>query len=217
MMAEKRDWLGDCNDQGVPLEDFRLQFCERCLQPECTRSQHGKSQFDARVADWESRLFLDVPRMDKSDPRYEDLQAKRFLGIDTSRVPEVQSWVDPRDLQQPTPKKPEPVPEPALVPEPPPEYEMPETKQVEAQAVADIEEQGPAEPEPVPLPAVETPQRAALNTPNQPGQMLGGKKVDEKPVAPVSDPWVPKESTPTPDDLKVVPPGAKIRLGGSGV
>ena len=218
IMAEKRDWLGTCNDKGVPLEDFQLQFCARCLQPECTRSQHGRSQFDARVADWEDRLFKHVPRMDEADPRFQQIQAKRFLGIDTSGPARVQSWVDPLKLEEPAPK-PELPPEPAMV-ETQPEYEVPEAKQVEARVMADLEEQEPVPPEPAKVPEapVRRPVSPPMNTPNQPRQMVGGKKVDEQPTVPVSDPWKAPTPAKAPDGTKVVPPGAKIRLGnGSGV
>ena len=214
-MAEKRDWLGTCNDKGVSLEDFQLQFCARCLQPECTRSQHGRSQFDARVADWEDRLFKQVPRMDEADPRFQQIQAKRFLGIDMSGPARVQSWVDPLKLEDPPAPLP---PEPAMVEPPPREYEVPEAKQVEARAVADLEEQGPAPVEVRETPAPRRPISPPMNTPNQPRQMVGGKKVDEQPTVSVSDPWKAPTPAKAPDGTKVVKPGAKIRLGnGSGV
>ena len=195
MTVEKRDQYKECNTLGeVSVEDFRLQFCARCIQPECTRSQHGKSKFDQRVTTWESRLFIDVPRMSLSDPRFSDFQAKRFHQIDTGRVPEIQGWTDPRDLEEPS------APEPDT-------YEVSETKQVEVQAIADIEEFGVAAPasEPQAVP------QASKSTSNRRGQMLKGKKVDAKPTQPVFDPWVGKK----PPEGKVVQPGAKIRLGKS--
>lgn len=99
-MTVRLDQYKECNDQKIPLKDFQLQFCSRCVQPECTRSQYGKSRFDQRVTTWESRLFLDVPRMDSSDPRLQVIQAKNFHEINMGRVPEVQGWVDPRDLDK---------------------------------------------------------------------------------------------------------------------
>lgn len=96
---EKRDWLSECNDHKIPLEDFHRQFCSRCVTPDCTRSQVGQSKFDSRVVSWEDRLFLQVPQMSPSDPRYEQIRGKKFLNIDTGRVPEIQSWVDPRTLK----------------------------------------------------------------------------------------------------------------------
>lgn len=187
MTVKKRDQYKECNDQPeVLLKDFELQFCSRCVRPDCTRSQHGRSKFDQRVTTWESRLFIDVPRMSPEDPRFVDFQAKRFREIDTTAVPNiqgrVQDWVDPRDLDA--------------------EYEIPETKKIESAIVSDEDEQGPAKaPEPVP------------STPDRRGKMLGGKKVDEKLTRPVLDPWEPKKQTPT--EGKIVKPGAKIRLGGS--
>ena len=162
----KRDQYKECSDQNIPVEDFRLQFCSRCVQPECTRSQHGKSKFDQRVTTWESRLFVDVPRMALTDPRFQSFQAKKFSEIDTGRVPEVQGWVDPRDLEPETPMEAvEPVSEP----------QEPEPDKVEKAA--------PSSQEP-----------AMGQTPNRRGQMLGGKKTPAKKPSEKSDPWAPKKT-----------------------
>lgn len=215
-MVEKRDWLGECNDQHVALDDFQRAFCDRCLQVECTRSQHGKSQFEARVADWEDRLFNQIPRMDPADPRYALLSAKKFITLDTGAVPEVRGWIDPLNLEEP-PEAPPPTPEPRT-------YEMSPTTLAKAQAIVDLDEKGPVvaqeeptAPEPprnIPEPPKTVPLVSMLNTPVVRGQMVG-KKADGPAVAPVSDPWEPKKATT--DGLKIVPKGAKIRLGGSGV
>ncbi len=93
-----QDLLRECNDQSIPLEDFSRQFCARCLQPECTRSQHGTSAFEKRVTTWKDRLFDNIPRMPQEDPRYDRIHSKKFLVVDTSATPELQGWVDPRDL-----------------------------------------------------------------------------------------------------------------------
>lgn len=98
-----RDSLKECNNQGVPLQDFTLQFCSRCMQPECIRSQFGKSLFEKRVTSWESRLFLEVPRMADEDPRYSSIAAKNFLQIDTSKPYEVRGWVDPLEEKSEAP------------------------------------------------------------------------------------------------------------------
>ncbi len=96
-MPDKVDHLSTCNDQNVPFQDFELQFCQRCIQPECTRSQYGKSRFDQRALNWESRLFLNVPRMDPSDERFSTIAGKRFLTV-AGVQPQVQSaWLDPRE------------------------------------------------------------------------------------------------------------------------
>jgi hypothetical protein len=67
-----------------------MAYCSRCLQPECLRSTHGSSKFDQRVATWEDRLFLKVPRMDQSDPRFESISSKEFHPVQESLV--VQGW-----------------------------------------------------------------------------------------------------------------------------
>jgi hypothetical protein len=185
----KIDHLRLCNEHGIPFQDFEAQFCQRCLQPECTRSQHGKSRFEERVASWQDRLFLNVPRMPTTDERFRGITAQKFLTVDPG-TPRTQAvWADPKDLEPPrtisipTPP-PEPVPEPA--PEPPP----------------------PSPPPPAPQPSPEVPQQI-LNTPVRSRQMIGG--VESKPTVPVLDPWQPKQ--PLKPGEHLVEPGARIRFG----
>jgi hypothetical protein len=102
--------MRECNDLAVPEGDFMAAFCIRCFQPECSRSQDGKSKFDHRVATWAERLFLNVPKLDTSDPRYGKLSAQKFITIDTGRVPEV-GWVDPLEPQAAPREDPPPPPE----------------------------------------------------------------------------------------------------------
>lgn len=220
MSGERRDYLRVCNEQGVALEDFKLQFCDRCLQPECTRSQAGESKFEARVSNWQERLFTDVPRLDPNDPRVGPIRAKKFLEIDAGPVPEIRAspasaWVDPRDLDSgpqdldASPKNPqaseEPIPSapsaPSTIQEPPPKTLAEE----------------PSTPPPAPAQPQQQARANLMNTPFQQGQMLGGRPRPAVPEA--NDPWaapVPQRATET-GGVKVVEPGAKIKLGGPGV
>lgn len=195
-MTQTQDFLVECNEFGVPVEDFTAAHCSRCLQKECHRSQHGRSRFEARVGSWQERLFTNVPRMAASDSRLVTLQAKRFVEV-PGRIPEVGSWLDPRDLDQPA-VSPQAMPIQPVAEAPPPPAPPP-----------------PAPPPPAPL--VEAPQDPArtrtaprlMNTPVSNGRMIGGRV----PPAP-SDPWAAKPQETA--GLKVVKPGARIKLG-SGV
>lgn len=94
------DYIRECNDQGVPPEDFVGAFCNRCFQPECGRSQSGKSKFDQRISTWADRLFLNVPKLAPEDPRFAPIASQKFITIDTGRTPEIRSaWVDPNEPQ----------------------------------------------------------------------------------------------------------------------
>ena len=216
MTLEKRDQLRVCNDQGVPLEDFRLQFCDRCLARDCTRSQAGKSKFEQRTSTWKERLFDEVPRLSPDDPRIEVIQAKRFRESSPKAPHEVKSsWDDPRDLTESSADDPQvvPVPDAADFSKLAAEHIRQNLEEEQAARLSTPVQQ--VEPE---APADETPRTPApqfVNTPNQPGQMLGGKKVDKQAASPVLDPWEPKKTTT--DDVEVVQPGARVRMGGSGV
>lgn len=181
----KQDYLSECNDQRVPLEDFRQQFCVRCLQTECSRSLAGVSKFEQRVHSWEERLYTQVPRLDPQDPRYPSLANQKFISIDVSRTPEIRSdWVDPLTTQ---------VTEPA-------------PSQVASTPT-------PVEPSDAPTPqkpSTNAPRHMVLaNAPSQSGKMLGPVVAPQ----PKRDPW----ATPEKPDGVVVLPGARVKLGGSGV
>ena len=134
-MSNRRDFLRDCHAQVIkqvkeplPFDAFGAAYCSRCLQPECTRSTHGSTKFDQRVATWQDRLFLNVPRMDQDDPRFESIAQKEFSPIEESLVvrgwggesaPEPQMEFVPELLEEPV------VEESYTKSEPPPVYFQP--------------------------------------------------------------------------------------------
>lgn len=119
-MTERQDFLRECNEHGVALPDFQAQFCDRCQQPECHRSQYGKSRFDQRVMTWEERLIKNPARMNPNDPRYASITAKQFITLDVGRTPEVRSaWIDPQEAAVSPPAPVEPPPPPAEASSPP--------------------------------------------------------------------------------------------------
>lgn len=205
MSDQKQDYLRICNEYGIPFQDFEAQFCSRCLQPECSRSQSGKTKFEERVANWEDRLFLNPDRMDPSDERFQGITAKKFLTVLPSSPHEIRSdWIDPRTAVEPAPRPPEPVklasPTPKFVPpkpEPPPASPAP--VQAEAQ---------PTEPTPA-TPRANPPVLA--NTPNRPKQMIGGASPNPKPVL---DPWQSNKPPPANPGEQAVKPGSRIKFGG---
>jgi len=148
----------------------------------------GKSLFDKRTQTWESRLFLDVPRMDPLDERYQGIKAKRFVGAPApeERMPELGAqWIDPlqegeEDEEAPPDTQREPLVELPLDdamdptdPAPPPDQFQP------------IMNQG----------------RVLAGAPTKPAQ---------------TDPWEPKKK-PAPTNEVVIPSGAQVRLGSPGV
>lgn len=217
-MADRRDELKACNDQGIPLEDFKLAFCDRCLNPECTRSVAGQSRFEQRVSTWYERLFKAPDRLNEADPRFTQIRAKRFIDVDPGPIPEVgrsSAWIDPRDLV-------------AAAPEPQPEPEVEAVELDEAlsppQVTPQPVETTPApepeqEPEVPPQPSPGRPPAGFMNTPTPRPQTLdGSKKAPTKPAQPVFvDPWEPQTPKPVEEGVQVVQPGARFRFGGSGV
>jgi hypothetical protein len=199
-VAEKVDHLKLCNEHKIPFQDFEAQFCSRCLQPECTRSQSGKSKFEQRVATWENRLFLNVARMDSRDERFQPISAQKFLGVNPGTQGSQSSWDDPRTIEttklislpEPTPPAPEPVRAA------PPEEKLPELELIPVTVPVT---------EPAPAPA-NSPQ-VLRNTPNRSRQMIGNA-TPPVPV-PVLDPWQPKQ--PLKPGEHLVEPGARIKLG----
>lgn len=185
----KRDFLGECNDQAIPLEDFRLAFCVRCFQPECSRSQYGTSKFESRVNSWQERLFQ-APQLPRTDPRYAAIQAKRFLTLAVGPAPNVSTWIDPQTLpvaQEPArvaPADPTLV-RPILTPPQIPNSIMESPSQTQLDKI-------PARP---------------TNTPNAGPQMIGTPE-------PAKDSWAGTVSQPLKPEERLVKPGARVKMGG---
>jgi hypothetical protein len=148
------------------------------------------------MMNWERDLFTNVPRAQDSDPRYDQIRAKRFISIDSS-APNVVSrptQVDPpivwmsSEPEQPKmethsePEIPVPIPAPALPPPPP---ELP--------ALQPIPEPVRIE-KPTPKPSE---QPGIVNTPFAQGIILPGYKKEE------------------PTDT-ILEPGAAFTFGGEG-
>jgi hypothetical protein len=185
MPSNRSDLLKVCNDQNVPLDQFKMTFCDRCMQTECTRSRVGQSKFEKRVGSWYENLFANPPRLDPSDSRYETISGKKFLMIDPGPAPEVwtSSWVDPRDLNDKEAVKP---------------------------ASIQTETKGVAEPFPVPahplkLERSQLIRLPTLNTPDQGPRMVGNVLPQEK-----KDAW--EVAEPEKTNEKVVSPGSKVRF-----
>jgi hypothetical protein len=208
----------------MPEEHFAEAWCNQCLNPDCSRSTHGKTRFDQRTLTWEERLFTQVPRMSPQDPRYLQITRQAFHTIDVGPTPEVRTsaWHDPRDLGA------EPAPTHFVAPAPPPQAVVPApvalpaapvvTRPVMPRAPAAELKAQPVLPTPAP-PAARPAQPAQpivpLNTPAQKGRMLHGAP----PPQPAPDPWGGplKPAVPSaPGRDVIVTPGAKVRLGGGG-
>jgi hypothetical protein len=214
-MAERRDYLAVCNDHGVPLTEFQATFCVRCVQPECSRSRAG-GLFETRVATWEERLFENPARMSKDDPLYSLISAKRFIEINTGRIPEVDGkseWMDPRAFQDESeaPVKPRTVRGPRAPTPPSNEPTAESVAESMAESVgASPEAQVARTPEarsPVPAPSGSPPvSRAPLNTPFSQGLVLdSGSAAPPKPV----DRWI-APPVPSSTPLEVGPPIVKV-------
>lgn len=206
-MPVRRDYLKECHAQVVqkakenlPLEDFGSAYCERCFQPECSRSTHGKTKFDQRVATWEDRLFLKVPRMDRSDPRFEEISSKEFHPVQEALV--VHGWGDP---EEPTPKE-------EILPDPPPEVSVTEEPAPEPAVQSPYFQ-------PTGAPSSISRETLLLNTSVESEQYLpGAPRSNTKPDTPKKrvDSWGALEQS-TPSEV-VVAAGATVKFGsGSGV
>jgi len=194
----RRDQLAECNTEREAIPVFQEAWCRRCINPECTRSLYGQSRFDLRVNSWEERLFRNPPRMDASDPRFQQIAGKRFLSLDVGPAPEVRSWVDPSQVQAPTPN---------LVADPTP---VSPVREVSAPNPPPKPEPALVVTEPKPIPANSPKEILLMNTPNQGGRMLPGAPTLPNPPGP--DAW----SAPKPAE-NVIPVGGRVKLKGSGV
>jgi hypothetical protein len=199
-MPERRDQMGECNLGHHPIDTFTRECCANCINPECTRSLTGKAKFDHRTATWFERYFGEADKMLPTDARFSKIAGQKFMIIDpglTGRTPEVTSaWLDPRDLE----RQAEAAPAPAIIPT----------------AASTLSTPGPAKPSPPAAGQRQIPHSLLLaNVPAQGGMVSRPPSANTAPV-PSKDPW----SGPVPDakdEVPLVSPGARVKMGGGGV
>lgn len=201
----RSDLLSECNAVGAPLDLFKEQCCNHCINPECSRSRFGESNFDVRVNTWYDRLFANVPRMDPHDPRFKEIAGQKFMTLDEPLIVTggPSDWTEvPTDQSA---KPPAPVAPEKTAPDPEPEPEPEKgAKEPEKQAL----EPPPSAPKPA---QGQIPQHLVLaNTPPQ-----GGKLPSAPETQADTDAWSGPIGTPTTGQDRVVKPGERIKIGGS--
>lgn len=76
-----QDCIAECNNMGVSEEHFTRVWCIQCRQPECSRSNSGKSLFEIRVHSWKERLITHVAKLPEDHPRYPEITQKKFVRV----------------------------------------------------------------------------------------------------------------------------------------
>jgi hypothetical protein len=165
-------------------------------------------QFDQRAVDWFPRYFGDHDAMNHQDPRFAKIAGQNFVSISAGRTPEIgrpggpSDWINPREAPSP-PKVSLPV------------VQAPVAQADPAPTAAPASVEPPA-PEPAPIPGLRrsVPRSLLLaNAPSQSGMISAPPSAT--PQTP-KDPWAGPVSVPK-SDVTVVSPGARVKLGGSGV
>lgn len=80
-VGEKRNLLSDCNNLGVPAQDFMQTFCRRCRNYTCTNAGWADSAWEARMRTQVDRLFEERTEADPNDPRYEAVRSAEFPSL----------------------------------------------------------------------------------------------------------------------------------------
>lgn len=220
----KPDLLSECNDQNVPLRDFKEMFCKRCRNQNCVNAGWASASFDERVRTQVDRLLVNPLQARPEDTRFDPIRAMHFVEVAAaiSLARRADPWAGPGvHLAEPDPetakaqvveeavsrlaevrgKKPSPtvisVEEEKPLPDPTPEPVLPPTPVITA-------------PRREPIPVAPKAVIPMINTDfPEDGIMLGGGKAPTPPTVPKTDadPWAPKPRE------KVVPRGTKIRMG----
>lgn len=70
MMPTKSDLLGQCNDWGIPMEEFTAAYCALCSNPVCVRSKYKDAATQRKIEEHRSMMEF---RIDPSqvDPEYQ--------------------------------------------------------------------------------------------------------------------------------------------------
>lgn len=76
----ENDFLRECmaDVKNVPIDEFNKAFCLVCANRECTRARANTSLFNIRTTNWEKDLFLNIPRLEESNPVAKEIIAKWY-------------------------------------------------------------------------------------------------------------------------------------------
>ena len=82
----KSDYLKECLSEvtqkaksAIPIDQFMSEYCVYCLNNTCSRSGSSNMAFERRAKNWESNLFLNVPRASDTDPNYDPIRSKWYI------------------------------------------------------------------------------------------------------------------------------------------
>lgn len=98
--GSKLDLLRECNDQGIPPNEFKAMLCSHCRNAACVNAGWSSSKFEERVLTQVARLLTNPNFADPKDPRFEGVRALHFREIEEPLV--VQSgdpWEPPPGAQ----------------------------------------------------------------------------------------------------------------------
>jgi len=89
----KADFLQECMSEfkGAPIDAFSREFCMLCSNRECLRSWANTSVFDARVKNWRTALFDNVPRSNNpnlANPKFQPVEFGRTPDVEFGRTPD---------------------------------------------------------------------------------------------------------------------------------
>lgn len=211
----KQNLLAGCNDQQVPINDFKQTFCVRCRNNTCVNAGWAKSTFEERISTQVERLLVNPQRARPEDTRFDPLRAMHFMEIPAAIAIArgKDPWLGPVVH----------LADPPLVTA---------TSQVVEDAVsklAEVRGQRPRAPTDISINVEDTPihqplvedqpkvsappvmKPPAINTDfPEDGVVLGGSssQMGSTSVKPEVDPWAPKAK------MNIVPRGAKIKMGG---
>lgn len=79
MTTRKLDLLHDCNDQRIPVKDFKATFCNRCRNNQCVNSGWATSTWEGRISTQVERLFN--PLQDTGDSKFDPIRAMHFKEV----------------------------------------------------------------------------------------------------------------------------------------
>ena len=132
---DKIDFLQECMSEfkGAPIDAFNKEFCVLCSNRQCARSWGNNSTFDARVKNWRTLLFENVPRSEDpnmANPKFEIVEPGRIPEVNTQTFEPVDPGPGPLSYEDVPDTDPAPPPLPTRPPAKEPEPAKPNVSDV---------------------------------------------------------------------------------------
>lgn len=99
--SDKTDLYETCNEQGLPEQQFKATFCQRCRNHSCENAGWSWSSWEERISSQEDRFLKNPKFANVNDPRFDRVREQDFpvLIQEALRLNSGSEWEIPKSIE----------------------------------------------------------------------------------------------------------------------